>query len=149
MSQSDQLDNACGLIACLHSIGCNGDQSLVKPQSILGNYFQAAQTATPAQRAQLLEGNAQFLATHKVHAAKGQSAQPETAEDTKFHFVAYVRNAAGQLIELDGMKPSPHLIENNCEDLMKGVAKDVKAKIDDGRISPIVSVITLSKGQPM
>ena len=55
MKQTGTLDNACGVIACLHSILNNLDTITLTPESILDKFFKAAQPETPAERATTLE----------------------------------------------------------------------------------------------
>jgi hypothetical protein len=42
MKQTKKLDNACGLIACLHGIYNNLDKIELIPESILDRYFKSA-----------------------------------------------------------------------------------------------------------
>jgi len=65
----------------------------------------------------------------------------------KHHFVAYVVNAANQLIELDGTKAGPHVIEGGCEDVLRGSIKEIKRKLEAGEISESMSMMTLNASQ--
>ena len=42
MKQTSTLDNACGIIACLHAIFNNQDKVPVESDSILGKYLKDA-----------------------------------------------------------------------------------------------------------
>ena len=60
MKQTGKLDNACGVIACIHSIFNNLDSFQLKPDSILDKFYKAAKPITPAERATALEENKDF-----------------------------------------------------------------------------------------
>ena len=64
MKQTSTLDNACGIIACLHAIFNNQDKVPVESDSILGKYLQDAQNKSPAERATALESNDGFKNKH-------------------------------------------------------------------------------------
>jgi ubiquitin carboxyl-terminal hydrolase L3 len=68
------LDNACGIIACLHSILNNLDTIQLNPESILHKFYEDTKAQNPDERATSLENNNEFKAAHKVHASQGQSA---------------------------------------------------------------------------
>ena len=64
MKQTKTLDNACGIIACLHAIFNNQDKVPVEADSILGKYFQDVQNMSPEERATALESNEGFKSKH-------------------------------------------------------------------------------------
>lgn len=144
MKQTGKLDNACGIIACLHSILNNQSQISVGNDTILGRFISGTAEKTPAERATFLEEYKEFQDEHASQAGEGQSAMPSEGE-TKHHFVAFVKGTNNQLIELDGTKAGPAIIEENCEDLLKGVATEIKRRLADGKISESLSLIALSK----
>lgn len=122
MKQTGTLDNACGIIACLHAIFNNPNQVEIEVDSILGKYLSDVQNKTPAERATALENNEGFKTKHKEFAAEGQSAQitdVDKQEDVKHHFVAFVLSD-GKLIELDGTKKGPNIVLDHCEDALRG-----------------------------
>ncbi len=55
MDQTHQLDNACGVIACLHSI-FNSDIEL-SSDSVLGKVLAETQNKSSAERASIIEAN--------------------------------------------------------------------------------------------
>ena len=55
MKQTGELDNACGVIACIHSILNNLDKVQLTPDSVLDKHYKAAKPLTPAERATALE----------------------------------------------------------------------------------------------
>jgi len=53
-------------------------------------------------------------------------------------------NAAGQLIELDGMKKGPHVIAEACSDVMRGAVAEIQRRLAAEEISESLSVMTLN-----
>ena len=60
MKQTSVLDNACGVIACLHSIFNNQDSVKVQADSIMAKYFAKSKDQTPEDRATSLENYSDF-----------------------------------------------------------------------------------------
>jgi ubiquitin carboxyl-terminal hydrolase L3 len=56
MDQTSKLDNACGVIACLHSI-FNNSQVVIAQDSALGKYLASVTGKTSAEKATILEVN--------------------------------------------------------------------------------------------
>ena len=77
MKQSGTLDNACGIIACIHAILNNtgdGDSKIqLAEDSTLGKFKNAVGAMSPEERAAALEGDQQFQNVHREYAAQGQS----------------------------------------------------------------------------
>lgn len=55
MKQSNVLDNACGIIACLHSVLNKSEQVAITEGSVLAKYKADAMGETPAERCTKLE----------------------------------------------------------------------------------------------
>merc|ERR1712232_1345531 len=114
MKQSGTLDNACGIIALMHAV-LNNPSIPLKAGSPLANFRDANTTAesTPESRCAALESSDaihDFYKTLQTEGAGPLDGQ-ERREDSDgnevvktFHFVAYVRNDKGQLVEYDGTK---------------------------------------------
>ena len=73
MKQSGTLDNACGIIACLHAALNKLDQIDLVPDSILDKFYKANKDKTPAERCAALESDNAFKQEHAGYAAQGQS----------------------------------------------------------------------------
>ena len=71
MKQTGNLDNACGIIACIHSVLNNTDQINVEPGSILGRFSEESKGMTPLQRADHLDNFTEFKEEHKSQANQG------------------------------------------------------------------------------
>mmetsp|Transcript_2748 Transcript_2748/g.4702 ORF Transcript_2748/g.4702 Transcript_2748/m.4702 type:complete len:211 (-) Transcript_2748:143-775(-) len=126
MKQTGTLDNACGVIACLHVTLNKLDQVNLDAGSILDQFYQDIQNKTPDERATVLESSDQFKEQHKEFAAQGQSNEASTQDDVKHHFVAFILNSSNQLIELDGTKKGPHIVAENCEEgVLRGAIKEI------------------------
>ena len=63
----------------------------------------------------------------------------------RHHFIAFVINSQGQLVELDGMKVGPHVVQENAQDLLKDTARELLKRVEDGKISESLAVLTLNK----
>eukprot|EP00929_Paragymnodinium_shiwhaense_P115316 TRINITY_DN84080_c0_g1_i1.p1 TRINITY_DN84080_c0_g1~~TRINITY_DN84080_c0_g1_i1.p1 ORF type:complete len:245 (+),score=74.94 TRINITY_DN84080_c0_g1_i1:35-769(+) len=147
MKQTDVLDNACGVIACIHAIANNrgaGKIELVEGKT-LSDYLQKVASMSPAERATALEGFTAFQEEHKAHAAEGQSNQAQEQSEVRHHFVAFVVNSKGQLVELDGTKKGPHVVKEECSDVLRGTIEEMKKRLAAGEISESLSMITLNK----
>jgi hypothetical protein len=62
-----------------------------------------------------------------------------------FHFIAYVRNAKNQFVELDGTKQGPWVIAEDVAeaDFMTAVGKEFNRRLAEGEIDPSASVMAL------
>ena len=60
MKQTPKLDNACGVIACIHSTLNNLDKFQLTEGSILDKFYKSAKGISPLERALALEGNQEF-----------------------------------------------------------------------------------------
>ncbi len=144
MKQTDPLDQACGLIACLHAIYNNHNSITLDHETPLGKYWNTVQDKTPEQRAMLLEGNTDFQEQHKAFAAKGQSVMAESPDDVVCHYVAFVLNSKGQSIELDGTKKGPVVVAEQCDDVLRGSIAEIQKRLANGEISESLSMMTLN-----
>jgi len=144
MHQSGTLDNACGIIACIHAI-MNCPLVTLDPSTTLGAYKQRVETFTPTERKTALELDTAFQKAHKKHAARGQTAAVNSDQSkVKHHFIAYVLNNEGDLVELDGTKAGPVIIGKCDGDLLRGSIKEVKGKLERGEISESLSMMTFN-----
>lgn len=144
MHQSGTLDNACGIIACIHAI-FNCPLVTLDPSTTLGAYKQRVETFTPTERKTALEQDTAFQQAHKKHAARGQTAAVNRDQNkVKHHFIAYVLNSEGELVELDGTKAGPVVIGKCNGDLLRGSIREVKGKLERGEISESLSMMTFN-----
>lgn len=67
--------------------------------------------------------------------------------DVKHHFVAFVVNDAKQLVELDGTKKGPLVIEEGCEDVLRASIKEIQKRLANGEVSEALSMMTLNAAQ--
>ncbi|KAK1732227.1 ubiquitin carboxyl-terminal hydrolase [Skeletonema marinoi] len=141
---SGTLDNACGIIACIHAI-MNCPLVTLDPSTTLGAYKQRVETFTPTERKTALEQDTAFQKAHKKHAARGQTAAVNSDQSkVKHHFIAYVLNNEEDLVELDGTKAGPVIIGKCDGDLLRGSIKEVKGKLERGEISESLSMMTFN-----
>jgi len=70
MDQTAKLDNACGVIACLHSI-YNNSQVVLAADTPLGKYLASVKDKTSAEKALHLESFQEMQEEHKSFASAG------------------------------------------------------------------------------
>jgi ubiquitin carboxyl-terminal hydrolase L3 len=145
MKQSSKLDNACGIIACLHSIFNNRDLVDIKENSILSKFWDQVMDKTPQERCSTLETFTDFQTIHRTYAMMGQSNRASSQDDVKCHYTAFVLTSDKKLIELDGTKQGPLLVAENIESLVHGTAQELMKRLGEGQISESLSVMTLVK----
>ena len=148
MKQTGKLDNACGVIACLHTVYNNlAAVGGLDGESILGQHMAATATLGPDERAAALEANTSFQNVHKKRAGEGDSVQASEQKDVKHHFVAFVVNEQKQLVELDGTKKGPLVVAENCEDVLRGTISLMQQRLQDGEYSDKMALMTLNPAQ--
>ncbi|KAL7546119.1 hypothetical protein ACHAWF_009452 [Thalassiosira exigua] len=148
MHQSKVLDNACGIIACLHAV-FNCPLVSMDQTSVLGRFKQSTEQSSPTEKCKALENNTEFQKIHKVHASKGQSRTIDGDQSkVKHHFIAYCLDKDGKnLVELDGTKAGPVIIGDCGGDILRGSIREVRGKLDRGEISESLSMMTLNLSQ--
>ena len=107
MLQCGNLDNACGLIACIHAVFNNLSHIKLLPGSPLDKFWTQSCKLNPKERADTLDGCEEIQAAHDKCGHEGQSEFVEEADETKYHFICFTRNKAQQLVELDGIIGTP------------------------------------------
>ena len=146
MDQTGTLDNACGVIACIHACLNNTSSIQILPDSVLDKFWIENLNATPAERCKSLEANNGFREIHTKFANKGQSATITAAKDqnkVKHHYVAFVVSK-GKLIELDGTKKGPNIIGDCTTDVLRGTIAEIQKRLAAGEISESLSMMTLN-----
>ena len=143
MHQSGTLDNACGIVACLHAM-FNSPLVSVDEESVLGRFRRRCLGQTPSERCKELENDDDFKKAHRANAAKGQSRSIDGDQSkVRHHFIAYVIDKEGkQLIELDGTKAGP-VVVGECSDVLSGSIQAIRGKLERGEISESLSMMTL------
>ena len=79
MKQTNVLDNACGVIACIHAILNNlgdGANKIQLKDGVLSKFIADNKDKSAAERASALEGFADFQNIHKTFASQGGSEMP-------------------------------------------------------------------------
>ena len=72
---------------------------------------------------------------------------PGEQSGVKHHYVAFVADKNGRLIELDGCKKGPLVIKEGCQDVLQDSVTEIKRKLQAGEISDSLSCISLG-GRP-
>eukprot|EP00826_Nyctotherus_ovalis_P029470 TRINITY_DN2329_c0_g1_i1.p1 TRINITY_DN2329_c0_g1~~TRINITY_DN2329_c0_g1_i1.p1 ORF type:complete len:274 (-),score=84.58 TRINITY_DN2329_c0_g1_i1:118-816(-) len=146
MWQTKTLDNACGLIACIHAVFNNLAIVPVAEGSPLKEFYNVAIKQSPEERAATLDGFTSIKSVHRDCGKKGQSNQVERKEDTQYHFICFTRNDKKQLIELDGVVKKPILLSEKCDDadFIKTVANEILKRLSEGIVSDRMALMALS-----
>ncbi|PKI85433.1 ubiquitinyl hydrolase 1 [Malassezia vespertilionis] len=124
------IGNACGTIGLLHAIANSNAASAVASNSALAQLLGDAKKLAPAERTTLLAQSKALQSVHAATAQQGQTHAPEPVDDVDLHFVAFVRGADGQLLELDGRRTGPVVRDVRVpaqEDLLAKTAEFVQS----------------------
>jgi ubiquitin carboxyl-terminal hydrolase L3 len=144
MKQTGTLDNACGVIACIHAIYNNLDSiGSLGEGSVLANHLAATQGLSPEERCAALESNTAFQTVHKGKALQGQSGLCSEQSDVHHHFVAFVR-VGDNLVELDGTKQGPLIAREGCTDVLRDSVKVVQERLAEGLYTDRLSLMALN-----
>lgn len=101
------IGNACGTIGLLHALANTEATSAIRTDSPLESLLQKARPLAPRERADLLTKSKELESVHAQTASAGQSAAPEDLDDVLLHFVCFIRDREGNLVELDGGRKGP------------------------------------------
>lgn len=135
IKQVHELDNACGLLAGLHSI-LNSNADLI-PESILHRLKNGVEDKSPQESAQWLLNNQELHSAHSAYAAEGQS---NLTESPDHHFIAVLPG----LQLYDGMKNSPLVLDDGNGFSLK-FFQIVQNAIATGAIGEDISIMVLHR----
>lgn len=125
------IRNACGLIGLLHSVTNGAARDQITPSSDLADLLAQAIPLDPTARADLLYNSRALEAAHSTAASRGDTTAPEADASVDLHFVAFVKDARGDLWELDGRRKGPlkrgHLDQDDDVLSPKGLELGVSA----------------------
>jgi len=145
MAQQGSLDNACGLVAILQSIGNIRDMIPYKSNSILSQFYESTKDLDNVKRCQFLENFKEIKEEHNVYSDEGQSNLCENQEQVSNHFVSFIYYN-GNLIELDGCLEGPHVVKENIkeEDLVDETCSEFRRRLELGKITEKLSIMYLT-----
>jgi len=121
------VGNACGTIACLHSIANSQQVIGLDANSALGKFFARCSGMTPDQLGEALADASELHVVSEASAAGGQTAAPAATAGVDCHFVSFVEKD-GDVYELDGTKAFPINHGPSKGEFMKAVAEVVKSE---------------------
>jgi ubiquitin carboxyl-terminal hydrolase L3 len=101
------IRNACGLIGLLHSVTNGEAREHIIENSDLDQLLKEAIPLKPTERAELLYKSQALEAAHQTAAQKGDTTAPAAEANVDLHFVAFVKDKNGDLVELDGRRRGP------------------------------------------
>ena len=144
MKQTDDLDNACGLVASLHCFANAKNGNLkFKENSVLDNFFQKAKNLNELDRAKLLEKDDSFKKAHEKFANKGQTdIKTQVTKNFVGHYICFM-NINGKLVEFDGLKEAPSIINEKIDDssFLDSALKEIMKRIENKEIKEQASVM--------
>lgn len=146
MKQTEVLDNACGLIAMLHSVGNNLENLSIQENSVLSNLYLGTKNLNEEQRAKFLENFEEFKNSHKQFSNQGQSNLCEDQSDVKNHFVAFIY-LNGNLVELDGLVNGPYIVKEGIQhqDLLDATIEELRKRLENNNITENLAIMYLTK----
>ena len=145
MLQNGKLDNACGVIAAIHSVGNNLDKIKLNENSILSSFFAENKDKSPEDISISLQNNTKFQDCHKDYSNQGQSNLCSDQKDVKNHFVSFIL-VNGCVVELDGVIGKPLVIEKNVNEneLLVKVVKEIKQRLAEDNITESLNIMVLN-----
>lgn len=99
------ISNACGTIALVHSVANNTDK-IELAEGHMKKFLFDAKNLDAAARGSLLEKCDGIINAHKELAQEGQTNTPSAEDPVNHHFITFVHKD-GSLYELDGRKAFP------------------------------------------
>mmetsp|Transcript_20121 Transcript_20121/g.44382 ORF Transcript_20121/g.44382 Transcript_20121/m.44382 type:complete len:238 (+) Transcript_20121:35-748(+) len=120
------VGNACGTIACIHSIGNNSQVMGISEESPIGKFLTTIKSKTPQDAGLALVDATDMHSASEASAQGGQTAAPEATADVDAHFICFVEKD-GDLYELDGNKAFPINHGPVGGDLLEAAAQVIKA----------------------
>ncbi|CAJ1345828.1 unnamed protein product [Effrenium voratum] len=124
------VGNACGTIACLHSIGNSSEALGISPESPIGKFLETIKGKTPQDAGLALVDATDLHSASEASARGGQTAAPEAHADVDAHFICFVEKD-GDLYELDGNKAFPINHGPTDGDLLGTAGRVIKANFMD------------------
>ena len=147
MRQTHKLDNACGLIAALHCFGNAKNGGITfESGSVLEAFFNKAKPLSPLERAHLLENDDKFKKAHGEFSEKGQTnIDKQVKNDYVGHYICFM-NIGGKLIEFDGIKDKPSIINDKIDDgtFLDETLKEILKRIEKNVINEQVNVMIVA-----
>jgi len=124
------IGNACGTIACVHSIANNAEAMGVPADSAIARFLGATKGKSPQEAGAALADAAELHCASEASAQGGQTAAPEATASVDAHFICFVEKD-GDVYELDGNKAFPINHGASGGDLMKATAQVIKKSFMD------------------
>jgi ubiquitin carboxyl-terminal hydrolase L3 len=140
--QIEKLDNACGLLACLHAV-----LNSAARESVSG-LLSELQTAFASGGSS--EENGNTLANHpganSIHVEFAATGQSEECEgETNYHYIAFTPGSDGQIIVHDGMKPSPVTFSTSTGPFLTALKQTLQGFVAEEKLDICINVLLLKR----
>ncbi|ANZ76818.1 BA75_03669T0 [Komagataella pastoris] len=96
-----KVKNACGLYALLHILTNLSKDHLQQDQNNILDRYEKSQESID----ELIQDVSKHI--YNQYAVQGETEAPSAEEDITLHFITFVKNSDGRLIELDGRRDGP------------------------------------------
>mmetsp|Transcript_92184 Transcript_92184/g.264204 ORF Transcript_92184/g.264204 Transcript_92184/m.264204 type:complete len:257 (-) Transcript_92184:70-840(-) len=124
------VGNACGTIACIHSLANSAELVGLPSSSHLGRYLASIAGKSPESAGEMLAEAADLHQASEACAVGGQTSAPAATARVDHHFIAFVERG-GCIYELDGCKAFAVNHGPVKGDFLSSVAQVVKANFVD------------------
>ncbi|CAE7255346.1 uch1, partial [Symbiodinium necroappetens] len=119
------VGNACGTIACLHSMANNAEALGLSAESPVGKFLDTIKGKSPQDAGLALVDATDLHSASEASAQGGQTSAPQADADVDAHFICFVEKD-GELFELDGNKAFPINHGPTGGDLLGAACKTIK-----------------------
>lgn len=119
------VGNACGTIACIHSLTNNAEIMGVSAESPIGKFLATVKGKAPDEAGQLLIDATDLHSASESSATGGQTSAPEATANIDHHFICFIEKD-GDVYELDGGKAFPINHGPSSGDLLSAAAEAIK-----------------------
>lgn len=140
------LQEAAGVIACLHACLNHLDQINLREFSILYNFDQSIRKVkSPKERGELFANSEQFRDLHEKFAQAHPV--PAAARSVPYHWYCFIRTPDNKLLELDGAKKGPVAFDLPCleGELLRAVREVIQDRVRNEDIDDYINVMTLNE----
>eukprot|EP00418_Pyrodinium_bahamense_P067178 CAMPEP_0179076436 /NCGR_PEP_ID=MMETSP0796-20121207/34100_1 /TAXON_ID=73915 /ORGANISM="Pyrodinium bahamense, Strain pbaha01" /LENGTH=242 /DNA_ID=CAMNT_0020773689 /DNA_START=82 /DNA_END=810 /DNA_ORIENTATION=+ len=121
------VGNACGTIACIHSLANNAEVLGLAPETPIGKFLASLEGKNPQEAGAMLADATELHSASESSAQGGQTEAPAADADIDNHFICFVEQD-GDVYELDGNKAFPINHGPSGGNLLQTATQTIKQK---------------------